>query len=185
MESVVIREKDDLSNVSSDTTEIEFVQFDLSVLDEEYLKNIELHSITFTNMDVDLDDLNYDISELSFYNCNIYHEDTLDRFLNLTTLEVTNYKVDCALFINMRNLKSLNVNYSEVINCEELKRFSCLEEISIIGSSFDFSILLGLNHLKTLIIDEAFLDKEKEVVRELSTRGVIIMNMMGGCYHVL
>lgn len=185
MESVVVREIEDLSHVSENTSEIEFVQFDLDVLEREYLKNLGLRSVTFTKMDVDLEDLSFAICELSFYDCSIYHYELLNKFSNLTVLEITNHKVDCSSLVDMQNLKSLNVNYSEVSHCVVLEQLACLEEVSIIGSVFDFSVLSCLRHLKVLVIDEDILEQHREVIKELSLRGVCIMDMMGGHYHVL
>lgn len=185
MDSVVVKTIEDLNNVTSITREIEFIEFDLFQLDNNYLNTLTLDSLSFTNMEVNLKLLNKNIKQLSFYNATLLNVELLSNFANVRILEITNVTFDIKNILSMQFLEKLNLNYSQISNCDYLKNFINLEELSIIDTDFDIKCLLDIVNLKTLIIDEKILENNRDIISDLYKQGVYIKNIFGGSIDVL
>ena len=183
MESVVIKKIEDLTKITEDTIELQFYKFDISLLPPNYLKNNKFSILVFIKTFITLDIIPKDIEELHFYDCDILDMTKFNEFSNLTNLVITNNTLDIKNITNLKKLKTLNINYSKLLNYDYLKMLPELENISIIDSKFDLNILLELYFLKTIIIDDIIYHNHFQLIQELSNKNIILLDSMGERYE--
>lgn len=187
MKSVIIKNIEDLRNINEDVTEIEF--FDLDYFGEvvEIVNGLEkIESLTFTNiLDIDIQDIPKYIKNLSFYNCTLEDVSELKNFSMLRDLEITGSEElsfeETTLPIT---LKTINLNYSKVVDTSFILNLLELEEISIVESDIEnYDFLLEIKNLKRVVIDIDNYEKQDIIMRKLENQGVLVTDIMGGVFR--
>lgn len=178
MKSVLIRNDKDLLKLDTSVDEVEFYKYE-GLFD--YSK-LSVGLLSFTKMDVDLEDIYPHIEELALFDCEFNMED-LKRFISLKCLKITNKKFDILDILDLQNIESLNLNFCDISNIKYLCKFDNLKEISLIETNIeDFDFLFNLEHLETVSIDKNAYLANKRLFETLCEKGVVITDMMGGVY---
>lgn len=180
MESVIVRNIQDLEKIGNDTKEIEFINYNE---DYSFCSQLNISSVTFTKMNVFLDILSKNIKRLSLYDCE-FDDNLLNEFRNLEYLEITNSCVDVNKILFLNKLKSINVSFSSVVDGFKFSQFKLLEEVILDDTNIEnLDFLLSISTLKRVIINNEMMDKFNSLFCDLMDRGVIVCNVMGGVFN--
>lgn len=181
MNSVIIRKDDDFTKINEEVEKVEFYEYD-GLYD---ISNLELKSISYTKMSVDLCDVSSNIKSLGLFDCDFSISD-LNRFSGLEELEITNRNIDILDILKFKGLKSINLNFSKVFNVDKLVKFDKLEEVSLVDANIsDFNFLFDIKSLSTIVVSDKCYFENEELFLELSRRGVLVLDMMGGAFNAI
>lgn len=142
--------------------------FKLKLLEDVYMQNCE-----FENADKIA---SLKIKDLELINCNITDYNFLYKMPQLNSLSVLNGSISLKMINNMKQLKYLQLSYSNIIEIEQLN-LSLLEEIHIDNTNIDdLSIIENINTIKRLGISEEQYIKNEELVKQLINKNIVVMN---------
>lgn len=139
----------------------------------KYLKRIYFEKCEFEdeNKIVDLN-----LEQIELINCDIWNYEFLYKMNNINSLTVVNGNVSIEKINNLKKLIYLQVSYS---NIEDIMNINLplLEEIHIDNTNInDISIVNNLEKLKKIGISEEQFIENKELVRKLIDREIIVLN---------
>lgn len=179
MDSVIIRCASDLNKINENTHILEFLEYDglFNVSD------LKLECVSFTKMNVDLYAIPSNIKILSLFDSD-FNDYELSEFIELEELEITNRLVDVINILNLKKIHTLNLNFSCILNADRLCELEMLENISLVDTHLrNFDFLFELKNIKSVIVSEEDYFKNREVFLELSKKGILVLNMMGGAFN--
>lgn len=169
---------------------------------EELKKLKNLKTITLRNGYIYNDNYNIflnlnSLSEVVFENCEFENANSI-AYLKLKSLSIINCKIDSYAFINileplekltvingileikkiniLKNLKYLQLSYSNITDDFDLD-ISSLEELYIDNTNINnFNFLNSLLNLKRISIDETQYNNNKELFNNLIKRNILVLN---------
>ena len=141
----------------------------------EYLKKIQ--EISFENCKItQLDNLKH-IKKLSINNSVVEDISIIEKFSNLTDLELINIEVNDFRFLEkLKELKALKIKNIKNIAKEKVDFELPIEYLSIAGfENLDMNFLKNYRNLKTMSIERKKEDKWKNILEEIRKLNIKIL----------
>lgn len=139
----------------------------------EHLKDITFEKCEFENADL-MASLN--LKSLSLINCNIGNYLFINTFENLEQLTIINGAIEIEKINKLRNLRYLQISYSNIIDNNKLD-INTLNELYIDNINIcNFAFLNKLDNLKKVSIDEEQYNRNKILFDNLMKKNILVVN---------
>lgn len=143
-----------------------------------FIKLNNLRKISFDNCEFENADTitSLKLTDLSLINCKIENYNFILTFNSLEQLTIINGKIEMEKINMLKNLKFLQLSYSNILDSVELD-IDSLEELYIDNTNIiKFNFINNLYNLKKLCLDEKQYKNNKIMFENLRNKFILILN---------